>query len=94
MSSDTSVLSDTTANDIFFAEYDYWKEDIAGCYASYNEYWQKVKDAVVTDHEIIDRNNDLRVVSYDNGLKLYLNYSAEDETIDGVKVPAGSFTLQ
>ena len=94
MANDTSILSDTTANDIFFAEYDYWKDDIADCYESYNKFWHKVKDARVTNHEIIDRNNDLRVVSYDNGLKLYLNYSSEDETIDGVKVPAGSFTLQ
>ena len=94
MACDTSVLNDTTANDVFFAEYDYWKDQIPGCYASYNEFWQQTKDALVTGHEIVGRSNDLRVVSYDNGLKLYLNYSDEDETIDGVKVPAGSFILQ
>ena len=94
MAADTSVLADTTGDDIFFAEYGYWKDEIASCYDSFNEYWKQVKDSRVTGHEIVGRDNSLRVVSYDNGLKLYLNYSDEDETIEGVKVPAGSFILQ
>ncbi len=94
MGADTSALSDTLANDIFFAEYDYWKDEIAEYYGEYNRFWQQVKDARITDHELVGRDRELRVVSYSNGLKLYLNYSKEDETIDGVKVPAGSFVLQ
>ena len=94
MTADTSVLTDTTKDDVFFAEYRLWKDEVATYYNKYNEFYQLVKDATITNHEIIDRNNDYRVVTYSNGVKVYLNYSDEAATIDGTKVEALSYVIK
>ena len=49
---------------------------------------------MITEHELYDRNEYLRVVTYSNGAKVYFNYSDVDETIDGVSVPALSYVIQ
>ena len=94
MSADTRILNDTTADAVFFAEYSLWKDDISSTYARYNEYYQKVKDAEIVSHEIVDRDNNKRVVTYSNGVKIYFNYDDEDADILGTKVPAGSYAIK
>ncbi len=94
MSSDTLILKDTTANDIFFAEYGLWKDEISGSYDKYNEYYKAVKDADIVSHEIVDRDNNKRVVSYSNGVTIYFNYGDEDTDIMGINVPAGSYVMK
>lgn len=94
----TSLLSDTTLDNVFFSEYDTWKEDIVESYAKYNEFYQKVKDAEIVDHQIgaVDSaktNNDLRIVTYSNGIKAYFNYGDGALIAEGVKVPAQSFVI-
>ncbi len=89
----TSLLSDTTLDNVFFSEYDTWKDDIITSYNTYNEFYQKVKDAEVVDHQVINQNDDLRMVEYSNGLKIYFNYGEESEQYDGVKIPAGSYVI-
>ena len=94
MSADTLILKDTTAEDVFFAEYSLWKDDIATSYEKYNQYYQAVKGAEIVSHEIVDRDNDKRVVTYSNGVKIYFNYSDEEADVMGEKVPAGSYVMK
>lgn len=94
MTADTSDLTDTTKDDVFFAEYRLWKDKVATCYNKYNEFYQMVKDATITNHEIVDRNNDYRVVTYSNGVKVYLNYSDEKASIEGTSVDALSYVIK
>ncbi len=37
--------------------------------------------------------NNITRVTYDNGLKVYINYDSSDQTADGVKVPAMSYEV-
>ncbi len=94
MYADTQDLTDTTGNDVFFAEYDLWKDDIAKCYEQYEEYYEAVKGAEIVNHEIIDRDNNKRVVTYSNGVKIYFNYSDESADIAGINVPANSYVIK
>ena len=84
----TSLLSDTTLDNVFFAEYETWKEDIVTAYNRYNEFYQKVKDAEIVDHQVVNQIDTLRVVEYSNGLKVYFNYGTENVRVDGVQVLA------
>ena len=46
---------------------------------------------MIANHEITD--NGVTVVTYDNGVKLYVNYSNADVTVDGTAVPALSYAI-
>ncbi len=90
----TSELSDTTLDNVFFSEYDTWKEDIVTSYETYNEFYQMVKDASIVRHEVINENDDVRVVEYSNGIKVYFNYGAERVlTPDRVSIDAQSYVI-
>lgn len=53
-----------------------------------------MKDATIVGHEVYDRNEKLRIVTYSNGVKIYFNYSDLEEKIDGVTVSAFSYVIQ
>ena len=93
----TSNLSDTTLDNVFFAEYNTWKEDIVTAYQSYNEFYQLVKDATIVDHQVLNENDDLRVAEYSNGVKVYFNYSDERvlirEGANEVRIDAQSYVI-
>lgn len=94
MYNDSSLLSETEQEHYFAVDYSYWKDRIGAYYDAYQTFFNATKDAVITEHELYDRNEYLRIVTYSNGAKVYFNYSDVDETIDGVSVPALSYVIQ
>lgn len=91
---DGSSLSDTEQENYFAVAYGYWQDKIAAYYHEYSEFYDLVKDAVIVDHELYERNDNLRIVAYSNGVTVYFNYSDQEETIDGVTVPACSYVVE
>lgn len=91
---DGSSLSDTEQENYFAVAYGYWQDKIASYYHEYSEFYEQVKDAVIVDHELYQRNDDLRIVTYSNGVTVYFNYSDQDAKIDGVTVPACSYVVE
>lgn len=94
IAADTTILQDTTADDVFMAEYSLWESKIGAYYEEYNEYYQKVKDATIVSHEVFDRNDKHVKVVYSNGVTVYLNYDEEDAVLDGVSVSAQSYVIK
>lgn len=94
MYNDSSLLSQTEQENYFAVDYSYWKDRIVKYYNDYQTFFNATKGAVISAHELYDRNEYLRIVTYSNGVKVYFNYSDEDETIDGVSVPALSYVIQ
>ena len=47
--------------------------------------------ASILKHEKLD--NGVTVVTYDNGVKIYVNYTGESETADGVSVDSMSYKV-
>jgi hypothetical protein len=43
-------------------------------------------------HETI--NDKIRITTYENGKRVYVNYSEKQETVDGVAIPAKGFTVE
>jgi hypothetical protein len=94
MYEDTKVLEDTTMNHIFMAQYSKWEDKISEYYEMYNEFYDKVKDATIIKHEIVDRNNDTIMVTYSNGVVAYFNYGDTDTVIQSVPVAANNYIVQ
>lgn len=93
MKEEEKALEGTDYQNIFMASFDTWKENLSVYYKEYNTFYQKVADAQIVNHEIIERNNDYRIVTYSNGVKVYLNYSDEKAVINGIEVPANSYII-
>lgn len=88
------VLKNTEYNDIFLAQYSLWQDKVGGLYTEYNDFYQKVKDASIVKHQTVDGNEELRVVEYSNGIRVYFNYGKTSSTINGVKVDPSSYIIR
>ena len=63
------------------------KDDIMKVAADYSDYYKAIAGQTIKNHEVITK--DVRVTTYTNGVKIYVNYSEDDyQSADGV-VKAG-----
>lgn len=91
---DSSLLSDTEQENYFAVDYNYWKDKIGDYYKEYEQVYNRLQNATVVSHELYNRDDDLRIVTYSNGVKIYFNYSDLEENIGGVTVPAFSYVME
>lgn len=86
-----SELIYTNSCDIYSSEYDVYKSTILEYTQALRELNAKVSGAFITGHEIMD--NGVTVVTYSNGVKVYVNYSSNTETVDGHTIEAMSYEV-
>lgn len=72
---DPAKLQYTNSSNIYSSKYGIYKEDIVKYYTELKEISELTKGAEITDHR--QYANGLTVVSYDNGIKIYLNYNTD-----------------
>ena len=89
---DSAQLRDTNYDDLYGSTYTLWKEDAAGKYKEYQPLLKKIYDQKITAHSEVAFNVTKTV--YENGISVYVNYSDNAVTVNGVKVPARSFTYK
>lgn len=86
---DPSALIYTNSSDVYSSQYSVYREQILSYYEELKAVNETVKGSFITDHEIL--GNGLTVVTYDNGVRLYINYSETEAAADGITVPALSY---
>jgi hypothetical protein len=89
---DSSELIYTNSSDIYSSQYSVYKDEIVEYTEALAALNEKVEGAFITGHEIND--NGVTVVTYDNGVKVYVNYSTAEQTIDGVTIPSMSYEVR
>jgi hypothetical protein len=89
---DSSELIYTNSSDIYSSQYSVYKDVIVEYTEALESLNEKVEGAFITGHEIND--NGVTVVTYDNGVKVYVNYSSEEQTVDGVTIPSMSYEVR
>lgn len=77
----SSDLIYTNSSDIYSSEYDVYRDTIIAYSEELKAVHEKTAGAHIVGHEI--RGNGVTVVTYDNGVKIYLNYSGETQSADG-----------
>lgn len=77
----SSDLIYTNSSDIYSSEYDVYRDTIISYAKELEAVHESTKGAYIVGHEI--RENGVTVVTYDNGVKIYLNYSSETQSADG-----------
>lgn len=81
----------TNSSDIYSSEYGVYKDTILSYTKELKEVNAKVEGAFIIGHEI--RENGITVVSYDNGVKIYVNYGEKEATADGHEIPGMSYKV-
>lgn len=76
---------------LYSADYRNWIPFMGIQYRQLNEVLGSVQTQVITGHEIL--SDDLRKVSYENGIVIYVNYGENSEKADGVTIPAGGYAV-
>ncbi len=89
---DASKLIYTNSNDIYSSQYETYRDMIVSYTEELKAFQERVADATITRHELLEQN--VRRVTYSNGVTVLLNYGQTDQTVDGTTVPALSYTVQ
>lgn len=87
----SSALIYTNSSDLYSTQYDTYKNTITEYDAKLRELAEQVEGAFITDHEKM--NNGVTKVTYDNGVVIYVNYSENNVTVDGVEIDALSYKV-
>ena len=89
---ESSEMKQTALNRYYATTYANWKDEAMDVYNQVNAALKEVSGATMINHEIIEE--DLRKVTYDNGVSIYVNYSNDDKSIDGITIKANSYEME
>lgn len=87
----SSVLIYTNSSELYSTEYSTYRDTIIDYDAALREVAEAVEGACIIGHEKLD--NGVTVVTYDNGIAVYVNYSEDRQTVNGVAVDAMSYKV-
>ena len=86
-----SYLQNTNSNWIYTSEYSTYKDMIVEYYTKLKELNDQIGDSYIVDHEITPEG--VNITTYENGLKVYVNYAKEDVTVDGFTIYGQSYKV-
>ena len=92
MAEDGRVLQDTRHSTLFGASYEAWKEEMLAMVSKYQQDMEGLNQQRIVSHEML--TEDVSVTGYEDGTKVYVNYSADVYTNGGVTVDARSYTVE
>lgn len=85
------ALQKTLYTEYFGAEYSAWHDRIVSIYNRYNEELGHTFNQRMTDH--ISLSDELKCTVYEDGTRVYVNYSYNDAEADGHRVPARDYLV-
>lgn len=88
---DSSKLIYTDSSDLYSLDYASYKDTILEYDAQLRALARQTAGARIRHHDTLD--NGLVKVSYENGVVIYVNYTKQDLTADGLTVPALSYKV-
>ena len=88
----SSNLIYTASSDLYSTQYETYKDQIAEYDKELSAIAKKTNGALIENHEKL--SNGLVKVTYDNGVVIYVNYTDEDISVDGITVGALSYELE
>lgn len=86
-----SELIYTNSSNVYTSQYSVYRNQILEYYDELRQISELTKNSMIVNHEITDTG--VTIVTYDNGVKLYINYSEAERKADNVTVPALSYVV-
>lgn len=91
MNAKNSQLDKTPLEDYCSLSFDSWRENIVSACSQLNNVLSRTEGAHITEHYVLAQG--LVRVTYDNGLKIYVNYLSRNQEADGITVSAEGFAV-
>ena len=88
---ESDELMDTAQSAYASASFEGWRETMAEAYETVASALEGVWGHSITEHRCLETG--LIRVSYDNGVRIYVNYTDEARTADGLRVEPGWFAV-
>ncbi len=88
---DASELIYTNSSDVYSSQYDAYKSTILDYDGALKDLAAKTDGATITGHEITGCG--VTIVTYSNGVTVYVNYASTAQTVDGVTIEAMSYEV-
>ncbi len=92
MKADTMVLQDTAYSCYLAAGYDRWKDQAIPMITRFQTEMAGLNKQTITDHAHL--SEEVTVTTYQDGTKVYVNYSNNDFDADGLTVPARDYLVE
>ncbi len=89
---ESSKMKETGLNRYYATTFDVWKDEAVTIYNQVNDALKHVSGSAIVGHEILDSN--VRKVTYDNGVVIYINYNKEAVNAGGMEIPAMSYRME
>ena len=87
----SSQLIYTNSSDLYSTEFSTYKDTVVAYDKELREIASKVGDSVITNHESLESG--VHKVTYENGVVIYVNYTNNEVTVDGVSIGAMSYKV-
>ncbi len=87
----SSNLKDTSYNYYYSTEYALLGDDISAAYNRLNKVYDAIGTSTIVDFQVV--SDDLKITTFANGAKVYVNYGETELTHNGVTIPASDFTV-
>lgn len=82
-------LSETRLAKLYSSDYRLWQDDAVAYYQAYSEVNSRIWDQEIVGHAPV--GEECFKTDYANGVSVYVNYSDEDQSIDGITVAARGY---
>ena len=87
-----SLLKETDYDYLYSVNYQAWLDRAMEDYGRLNEDLGYLEGQIIMSHEIL--SEDVVKVVYEDGSRVYVNYSKEETSVDGVTVPARGYLVE
>ena len=88
---DASKLIYTNSSDLYSTQYDAYRASVISFDRDFRALAEQTAGAVIVNHEKLPGN--VRRVTYSNGTVVYVNYSWDPRTVDGMELAPESFAV-
>ena len=89
MDADSTELLDTNFADYYACSYDDYFEIVTSTYSKLQSVYDAVGASEISGHQIY--NDNVRITTFANGAKVYVNYGDQDVIVDNVKIQARNY---
>lgn len=91
MDAESTSFQDTKFTASYACELDDHYDDMLANYNRMKPLYNAVGSSAIADYQIV--SEDVKITTFENGAKVYVNYGSEEVTVNGVKIAAKDFTV-
>lgn len=89
---DNAVLKDTEYDTLYSVNYEVWLEQAVADYTRMNRELGRLSGYEITSHEYVQK--DVSKVTYADGSVVYVNFTKQTVTADGITIPAKDYVVK